>query len=195
MWCARSFIASHRAAPVCASTARRYKGPLSRLPEPVAARPSRRHRPASWAARHDESQGPVLHRDEPARSACGVLAARRHAADLMTGRPARPCRPARAHTHCDACRRNSSGLQPAVELRLRKNLLASLRISLAQRTFLTLRSNSFIRCESVVVTPSRTPASTSAHLPHTFNFCGTQAILGAMDSMATHSEGCPPRSS
>lgn len=46
-----------------------------------------------------------------------------------------------------------------------------------------------------VVTPSRTPASTSARLTHSFSVCGTQPIFGAMDSMAAHSDGYSPRCS
>jgi hypothetical protein len=70
-----------------------------------------------------------------------------------------------------------------------KNALASFRISLALRSSRTSRSSSFTRCASLVVTPSRTPASTSARLTHSFSVYGTQPILGAMDSMAAHSDG------
>src|SRR5450830_1339501 len=76
-----------------------------------------------------------------------------------------------------------------------KNALASLSISLARRNSLTSRSSSFMRCASVVVTPSRMPASTSARLTHSFKVCGTQPIFGAMDSMAAHRDGYSPRCS
>lgn len=42
-----------------------------------------------------------------------------------------------------------------------KNALASFKISLARRSSLTSRSRSFTRCASAVVTPARTPVSTS----------------------------------
>ena len=70
-----------------------------------------------------------------------------------------------------------------------KNALASFRISLALRSSRTSRSSSFTRWATMVVTPSRTPASISARLTHSFSVCGTHPILGAMDSMAAHSDG------
>src|SRR3990167_10356104 len=39
------------------------------------------------------------------------------------------------------------------------------------------------------------PASTSARLNHSFRVCGTQPILGAMDSMAAQRDGYCPRCS
>ncbi|MDR7296278.1 transposase InsO family protein [Pelomonas aquatica] len=39
------------------------------------------------------------------------------------------------------------------------------------------------------------PTSISARLTHSFSVCGTQPILGAMDSMAAHSDGYSPRCS
>ena len=56
--------------------------------------------------------------------------------------------------------------------------LANLRISLALRSSLTSRSSSFTRCASAVVTPSRTPVSTSTRLTHSLSVYGTQPILG-----------------
>ena len=76
-----------------------------------------------------------------------------------------------------------------------KNALAVLRTSLARRSSLTSRSSSFTRYASVVVTPSRTPESTSARLTHSSRVWGAQPILGAMDSMAAHNEGYSPRCS
>lgn len=54
---------------------------------------------------------------------------------------------------------------------------------------------SFNRWASLLVTPSRTLASTSVRLTHSCNVCGTQPILGAMDSTAAHSDGYSPRCS
>ena len=48
---------------------------------------------------------------------------------------------------------------------------------------------------TVVVTPARVPVSISSRLTHSLRVCGTQPILGAMDSMAAHSEGYSPRCS
>src|SRR3990167_4980164 len=76
-----------------------------------------------------------------------------------------------------------------------KNALASFRISLALRSSLFSRSSSFRRCSSEVVMPSLTPVSISSRLTHSLRVCGTQPILGAMDSMAAHSEGYSPRCS
>ena len=73
-----------------------------------------------------------------------------------------------------------------------KNALASFRISLARRSSLTSRFRSFTRCASLVVTPSRTPSSTSTRFTHSCSVCGTQPILGAIDSMAAHSDGYSP---
>ena len=70
-----------------------------------------------------------------------------------------------------------------------KNALASFSISLARRSSLFSRSSSLIRWASLVVTPSRTPVSTSTRLTHSCSVCGTQPIFGAMDSMAAHSDG------
>ena len=74
-----------------------------------------------------------------------------------------------------------------------KNARANFSISLARRSSLFSRSSSFTRCASAVVTPSRRPVSTSTRLTHSLSVCGTQPILGAMDSMAAHSEGYSPR--
>src|SRR5664279_2570409 len=76
-----------------------------------------------------------------------------------------------------------------------KKALASFRISLARRNSLTSRSRSLTRCASFVVTPSRTPASTSWRLTHSSSVCGTQPIFGAIDSTAAHSAGYSPRCS
>ena len=76
-----------------------------------------------------------------------------------------------------------------------KKALASFRILLALRSSLFSRSNSFTRCASAVVTPSRTPVSTSTRLTHSLSVCGTQPIFGAMDSMAAHGEGYSPQCS
>ena len=63
-----------------------------------------------------------------------------------------------------------------------KKALASLRISLALRSSLFSRSSAFICSRSDVVMPSRTPVSIWSRLTHSFRVCGTQPILGAMDS-------------
>ena len=66
--------------------------------------------------------------------------------------------------------------------------LVSFNIPLARPGFLTSRASSFIRRASLVVMPLHTPASTSERLTHSFKVCGTQPILGAMDSMAAHND-------
>src|SRR5690606_1443090 len=76
-----------------------------------------------------------------------------------------------------------------------KNALASFRISLARRSSLTSRSRSLTRCASAVETPGRSPASTSARFTHSSSVCGTQPILGAIDSTAAQSDGYSPRCS
>ncbi len=76
-----------------------------------------------------------------------------------------------------------------------KNALASFRISLARRNSLTSRSSSFTRCASSLVTPSRTPVSTSTRLTYSSSVCGTQPIFGAIDSTAAHNDGYSPRCS
>ena len=76
-----------------------------------------------------------------------------------------------------------------------KNALATFKISLARRNSLFSRSSSLTRCASVDVTPSRTPVSTSWRLIHSSSVCGTQPILGAIDSTADHNDGYSPRCS
>ncbi|MEC5211755.1 hypothetical protein RCH06_000285 [Polaromonas sp. CG_9.5] len=76
-----------------------------------------------------------------------------------------------------------------------KKALASFRISLARRSSLTSRSSAFIRSCSDVVVPTLAPVSTLSRLTHSFSVWGTQPILGAMDSMAAHSDGYSPRCS
>jgi hypothetical protein len=41
---------------------------------------------------------------------------------------------------------------------------------------------------SAVVTPWRMPVSTSARLTHSCSVCGTQPIIGAIDSTAAHND-------
>jgi hypothetical protein len=76
-----------------------------------------------------------------------------------------------------------------------KKALAVRRMSLARRSSLTSRSSSLMRCASAVVVPGRIPASTSECLTHSSNVCGTLPILGAIDSIAAHSDGYSPRCS
>src|SRR5690554_3445842 len=68
-------------------------------------------------------------------------------------------------------------------------------MSLARRNSLFSRSSSFKRCASAVVVPGRSPLSISARLTHSSNVCGTQPILGAIDSTAAHSDEYSPRCS
>ena len=51
------------------------------------------------------------------------------------------------------------------------------------------------RWASLVVTPSRTPESTSTRLTQSSNVCGMQPIFGAIDSTAAHNDGYSPRCS
>lgn len=81
--------------PCCASSARLCNGLPSRLREPVAAIPCRRHRPAYWPARRVESQAPGLRLEEPGHSVYGARAATLHVFYKPTERPAIPCRAAR----------------------------------------------------------------------------------------------------
>src|SRR3990167_3024010 len=76
-----------------------------------------------------------------------------------------------------------------------KKALASFRISLARRSSLTSRSRALMRSRSSLVTPSRSPVSTSCLRTHSCRVWGTQPILAAMDSMAAHREGYSPRCS
>src|SRR5690554_7359670 len=76
-----------------------------------------------------------------------------------------------------------------------KKALAVRRMSLARRNSLFSRSSSFKRCDSAVVVPGRSPLSISARLTHSSNVCGTQPILGAIDSTAAHSDEYSPRCS
>ena len=73
--------------------------------------------------------------------------------------------------------------------------LASLRISLALPSALFSRSSTLRRCKSVVVKPALAPVSISSRLTHSLSVWGIQPILGAIDSMAAHSEGYSPRCS
>src|SRR5690606_34888760 len=66
---------------------------------------------------------------------------------------------------------------------------------LARRSSLFSRSNSLTRCFSAVVTPSRTPLSTSWRFTQVNSVWGTQPIFDAMDSTAAHSDGYSPRCS
>ncbi|ABX19390.1 hypothetical protein Bmul_5726 [Burkholderia multivorans ATCC 17616] len=70
-----------------------------------------------------------------------------------------------------------------------------MRISLARRSSLTSRSSALRRSRSLLLRPSRCPLSTSSRLTQSSSVCGTQPILGAMDSTAAHSEGYSPRCS
>lgn len=70
-----------------------------------------------------------------------------------------------------------------------KKALASLRISLALHSSLFSRSSAFMCSRSDVVTPSRAPVSIWSRLTYSFRVYGTQPILGAIDSIAAHSEG------
>src|SRR5690606_21700800 len=76
-----------------------------------------------------------------------------------------------------------------------KNALAALRMSLARRNSLFSRSNCLRRSRSLLVNPSRWPASISSRLTHSCRVWGTQPIFGAIDSIAAHSEGYSPRCS
>jgi len=58
-----------------------------------------------------------------------------------------------------------------------KNALASFRISLARRSFLTSRSSALRRSRSDVLTPSRSPQSTSSRSIHPSNVWLVQPIL------------------
>ena len=118
-----------------------------------------------------------------------------HGADTLTGRSASLYRSARPRAYRGTGRQSSSRLEPAVELRLGKKALASFSISLARRSSLTSRSSPLMRSRSSLVTPSRMPVSTSCLRTHSCRVCGTQPILGAIDSIAAHSDGCSPRCS
>jgi hypothetical protein len=73
-----------------------------------------------------------------------------------------------------------------------KKALAGFRISLARRNFLFSRSRALMRSRSSLVTPSRNPVSTSSLPTHSCSVCGTQPILGAIDSTAAHRDGYSP---
>lgn len=52
-----------------------------------------------------------------------------------------------------------------------------------------------MRCASSVLMPGRVPASTSDCLTQSSSVCGTQPILGTIDSIAAHSDRYSPRCS
>ncbi len=66
---------------------------------------------------------------------------------------------------------------------------------LVRRNSLTSRSRVLIRSRSAVLTPSRSPRSTSSHLTQSRSVCGVQPIIGAIDSTAAHIDGCSLRCS
>ena len=74
-----------------------------------------------------------------------------------------------------------------------KNALATSNISSVRCSSLTSHYSSLTLWASLVVTPSSTLASTLVHLTHSFQVCGTQPIMGAMDSMAAHRDRYSPR--
>jgi hypothetical protein len=74
-----------------------------------------------------------------------------------------------------------------------KDALAVLRMSLARCSSLTSRSRALIRSRSLVLRPSRWPLPTSWRLTHSSKVCGTQPILGAIDSTDANSEGYSER--
>ena len=159
------------------------------------ARPCRHRRPACWTAKHAEFVESRCHRSWHVHSAIPVCVGMRHGDGNQTGQPAGLCRSARPRRCCDACPQSPSRLEFAARLRLGKKALASFRISLARRSSLTSRSRALMRSRSSLVTPSRRPLSISSLRTHSCSAWGTQPILGAMDSMAAHSEGYSPRCS
>jgi hypothetical protein len=70
-----------------------------------------------------------------------------------------------------------------------KKTEAAFRISLARRSSRFSRSNSCIRCRSVLVSPGRSPLSTSARRTHNRRVSAFMPSLSAIDEIAAHSEG------
>lgn len=75
------------------------------------------------------------------------------------------------------------------------DVLASFKISLARRSSFLSRSSTSSRARSDMLTPSRSPLSTSSRLTHPGSVWLVQPILGAMDSIAAHCDGYSPRCS
>lgn len=115
---------------------------------------------------------------------------------------AKPCKWARPQRCQGVGQQRLSGLESAVELRLGENkrmhsfdkkALASFKISLARRNSRFSRSKALSCSRSTLVTPARTPESTSAFFTHSSKVGGTQPTLGAMDLMAAQRDGYSPR--
>lgn len=90
-------------------------------------------------------------------------------------------------------RRRPSGLESAVEMRLREKHTGQLENLVGRRSSLTSRSRALIRSRSAVLTPSHSPRSTCSRLTQWSNVCGVQPIIGAIDSTAAHIDGCSLR--
>ena len=75
----------------------------------------------------------------------------------LTGQSARPCNSARPCEHRDVERRKPSKFHAAAQLRLGKKALATLAISLAWRSTLSLCLNALIPIHSLPPTPPRSP--------------------------------------
>ncbi len=56
--------------------------------------------------------------------------------------------------------------------------------------FLDFGSRALMHSRSSVLTPSRSPRSTSSRLTQSNSVCGVELIIGAIDSAAAHIDGC-----
>ena len=102
---------------------------------------------------------------------------------------ARPCRAARTRTYRDGDRRRPSSLNRRSSSASAEKGQATIRISSAWGISLTSRSNAPMRSRSSVLTPSRTPRSTSSRFIHFNSVCGVHPIIGAIGSIAAHVDG------
>ena len=93
----------------------------------------------------------------------------------------------------DGARRRSSEFKSAVEFRLGEKSAGDLQDFIGPAQFLDLPFQRLDGSRSSVLTPSRTPLSTSSRLIHSNSVCGVRSIVGAIDSVAAHSDGCSLR--
>lgn len=188
-WCVRPCLASHRQAPSGALSARRSTGnchDFARQLPPYLVDAVDLHVGLPDAlnlwCQHFFSKGPGTAFMRLAKQRCmSSISPRGDLQDLPERLDPEGLAMLVDEVLQDLSRRSSSAWA--------KNALASFNISLALHNSLTSRSRSLTRWASLVVTPSRTPASTSDRLAHSLSVCGTQPILGAMDSIAAHNDG------
>lgn len=147
-------------------------------------------RPVCWLVRRARCQQSASRHVGHARSAAADCVDGRHGANSLTGRSAALRRSTRPRRSVDAGRRSRSGLQTAVELRLHEKRAGQLEdlIGLAQLLVLAFEFLQPLQLRFGDAFPL-TRVNLMTFDPFVKGL-GTQPILGAMDSMASHSDGC-----